>query len=277
METRKPIALPSIALQNITQTNFQNDGTSIPARQREKKDYNTRSMTVAGKSRSLHERVSTNGFAIVPNVLSERESADLQGILDRSKLPRSRAGMRHAMRNTSVAALARDPRLIAMAQEILGSAALPFRATLFDKSPASNWLVVWHQDTALPLRERHEVPGWGPWSIKDAVNYAHAPASALEQVLALRLHLDDSVAENGPLRILPETHTLGVLSDDALHELSTQIAAFDCLVPRGGILAMRPLVVHASSKSQSSAPRRVLHIEYAVSSAIADALELAIA
>src|ERR1700723_2403432 len=105
METRKPIALPSIALQNITQTNFQNDGTSIPARQREKKDYNTRSMTVAGKSRSLHERVSTNGFAIVPNVLSERESADLQGILDRSKLPRSRAGMRHAMRNTSVAAL----------------------------------------------------------------------------------------------------------------------------------------------------------------------------
>ena len=185
--------------------------------------------------------------------------------------------MRHAMRNTSVAALACDSRLIAMAQEVLGSAALPFRATLFDKSPTSNWLVVWHQDTALPLRERRETAGWGPWSIKDGVNYAHAPASALEHVLALRLHLDDSDAENGPLRILPETHTLGVLSDDALHELSTQIAAIDCLVPRGGILAMRPLVVHASSKSQSSAPRRVLHIEYAVSSSMADGLELAIA
>ena len=164
-----------------------------------------------------------------------------------------------------------------MAQEVLGSTAVPFRATLFDKSPVSNWLVVWHQDTALPLRERRDVLGWGPWSVKDGVNYAHAPANALEQVLALRLHLDDSVAENGPLRVLPGTHTLGVLSDEALHDLSTKVAAVDCLVPRGGVLAMRPLVVHASSKSQSSAPRRVLHIEYAASANISDELELAIA
>jgi ectoine hydroxylase-related dioxygenase (phytanoyl-CoA dioxygenase family) len=234
-------------------------------------------MRVADKSKWLQERVSSDGFAIIPSVLPEREIANLEAVLDRSELPRSRAGMRHAMRNESVASLAHDPRLIAMAQDVLGSAAIPFRATLFDKSPTSNWLVVWHQDTALPLRERRETSGWGPWSIKDGVNYAHAPARALEHVLALRLHLDDSVAENGPLRILPETHTLGVLNDDALHELSTQIAAFDCLVPRGGILAMRPLVVHASSKSQSSAPRRVLHMEYAVSSAIADGLEPTIA
>jgi ectoine hydroxylase-related dioxygenase (phytanoyl-CoA dioxygenase family) len=234
-------------------------------------------MRVTDKSRSLQERVSIDGFAVIPNVLSESEIAGLQAMLDQSELPRSRAGMRHAMRNASVATLARDSRLIAMAREVLGSAGIPFRATLFDKSPASNWLVVWHQDTALPVRERREVPGWGPWSIKDGVIYSHAPAGALEQVLALRLHLDDSVAENGPLRVLPGTHTLGVLSDEALHDLSTQIAAVDCPVPRGGILAMRPLVVHASSKSQSNAPRRVLHIEYAVSSAIADGLELAIA
>jgi ectoine hydroxylase-related dioxygenase (phytanoyl-CoA dioxygenase family) len=185
--------------------------------------------------------------------------------------------MRHAMRNADVAALARDARLMELAKEALGAAAVPFRATLFDKSPISNWLVVWHQDTALPLRERREVPGWGPWSIKDGVNYAHAPAGALEQVLALRLHLDDSVAENGPLRVLPGTHTLGVLTDEALHELSTQIVAVDCLIPRGGVLAMRPLIVHASSKSHSTAPRRVLHIEYAAAFSFGDVLELAVA
>jgi ectoine hydroxylase-related dioxygenase (phytanoyl-CoA dioxygenase family) len=83
--------------------------------------------------------------------------------------------------------------------------------------------------------------------------------------LALRLHLDDSIAENGPLRVLPGTHTLGVLSDEALRDLSRQIEAIDCTVPRGGILAMRPLVVHSSSKSQSNVPRRVLHMEYAAS------------
>src|SRR5579859_4432507 len=236
--------------------------------------YNTR---VTDKSRPVQEQVASEGFAIVPDLLSDGEIAALLTPLEQSELPRSRAGMRHAMRNPSVAAIAHDSRLLEMARHVLGCQAIPFRATLFDKSPASNWLVVWHQDTALPLRERREVSGWGPWSIKDGVNYAHAPSSALEQVLALRLHLDDSAADNGPLRVLPATHTRGVLNDDELHELSTQIPAIDCIVPRGGILAMRPLVVHASSKSQSAAPRRVLHIEYAVPYGIADGLELAVA
>jgi ectoine hydroxylase-related dioxygenase (phytanoyl-CoA dioxygenase family) len=234
-------------------------------------------MRVADSSQSLQARISSEGFAVIPGVFPNGEISELLAILERSGLPRSRAGMRHAMRNLNVAALARDSRLVELAQEVLGSGAIPFRATLFDKSPTSNWLVVWHQDTALPLRERLEIPGWGPWSIKDGVNYAHAPTSALEQVLALRLHLDDSVAENGPLRVLPGTHTLGVLSDDDLHQLSTRIKPIDCLVLRGGILAMRPLVVHASSKSQSKASRRVLHIEYAASLSIAEGLELATA
>jgi ectoine hydroxylase-related dioxygenase (phytanoyl-CoA dioxygenase family) len=38
METRKPIALSPIAVRNLLQTNFQNDGTSILARQHGKKD-----------------------------------------------------------------------------------------------------------------------------------------------------------------------------------------------------------------------------------------------
>jgi hypothetical protein len=70
---------------------------------------------------------------------------------------------------------------------------------------------------------------------------------------------------------------MGVLTDDAIHDLSTQVTAVDCLVPRGGVLVMRPLIVHASSKSRSAMQRRVLHIEYAASRSIADGLELAIA
>jgi ectoine hydroxylase-related dioxygenase (phytanoyl-CoA dioxygenase family) len=164
-----------------------------------------------------------------------------------------------------------------LAVEVLGADVFPYRATLFDKSPEANWLVVWHQDTALPLRSRRETPGWGPWSIKEGIDYAHAPAAALCQVLALRVSLDDSTTENGPLRVLPGTHTLGVLSDDTLHELSTQISPIDCTSPKGGVVAMRPLLVHASSKSRAETPRRVLHIEYAASGSIAEPLELAVA
>ena len=154
---------------------------------------------------------------------------------------------------------------------------MPFRATLFDKSPVSNWLVIWHQDTALPFRERRDKSGWGPWSVKDGVNYAHAPARALERTIALRVHLDDSAVDNGPLRVLPGTHKLGVLTDDEIQMKAEQTPAIDCLVWRGGVLAMRPLIVHASSKSSSELPRRVLHVEYATSRFMDDGMELAIA
>jgi hypothetical protein len=51
----------------------------------------------------------------------------------------------------------------------------------------------------------------------------------------------------------------------------------NCLVSRGGVLAMRPLIVHASSKSQAEISRRVLHIEYASRRLVTNNLELAIA
>jgi ectoine hydroxylase-related dioxygenase (phytanoyl-CoA dioxygenase family) len=217
------------------------------------------------------------GFAILPALFSHEDLDRLLQEIDESEPRRSRAGIRHALSLPPVAAVAREPQMVELAREVLGSEAFPFRATLFDKSPTSNWLVVWHQDTALPLQKRVELPGWGPWSIKDGIDYAHAPSAALSQVLALRVSCDDSTVENGPLRVLPRTHTLGVLSDDAIHALASQVAPVDCIVPRGGVVAMRPLVVHASSKSQTEVPRRVLHIEYAASESLVKPLQLAVA
>jgi hypothetical protein len=222
------------------------------------------------------KQIAQSGFAITEKAFSDEQLEGLLREIDHGVPRRSRAGIRHAMGLVPVARLARHPHLIKFACDVLGESAFPFRATLFDKSHRSNWLVVWHQDTALPLQQRQEVEGWGPWSVKESVSYAHAPAAALGQVLALRVHLDDSTAANGPLRVLPATHTLGVLSDDALHELSLRTTPVDCLVPKGGVVAMRPLLVHSSSKSRADVPRRVLHIEYAASADVAKPLDLAV-
>jgi len=221
--------------------------------------------------------IDTQGYAIIPDVFAPCEIGKLSAELDAVPLRRSRAGARHLLRHAAVSDWAGDARLLTLARQILGPDALPFRATLFDKSPNSNWLIVWHQDTALPLTRRHQMQGWGPWSVKDGVTYAHAPSAALEQVLALRVHLDDSTERNGPLRILPGTHKLGVLSDDTIEQLATQIDSVACLVAMGGVVAMRPLLVHASSKSQSETKRRVLHIEYVTRPTIADGVELTVA
>jgi hypothetical protein len=225
----------------------------------------------------LKKTVEEFGFAIVPEVVAPDEVLRLSDEFSKTSLRRSKAGVRHAMRVPCVAAIAGGSKLRGMAQEILGEDAAPFRATLFDKSAEANWLVVWHQDTALPLREKKEMPGWGPWSVKEGVVYAHAPTEALRRVIALRVHLDDSEAENGPLRVLPGSHQFGVMDDERIRALTSELASVDCLVARGGVLAMRSLIVHASSKSLSEMPRRVLHIEYADSMRIGEGLKLAIA
>jgi ectoine hydroxylase-related dioxygenase (phytanoyl-CoA dioxygenase family) len=223
------------------------------------------------------EAIQGNGFAIMATLFPPHWMNDVAEQLDRMSPARSRAGMRHAMRFEAIRGIAQHPALTQLACEVLGPRAFPFRATLFDKSPTANWLVVWHQDTALPLRAQIDVPGWGPWSTKEGIPYAQAPAEALSQVLALRVHLDDSTVDNGPLRVLPGTHTLGVLTDDRLHQLAEQIAPVACVVPKGGVMAMSPLLVHASSKSHAEVPRRVLHFEYAASDSIANPLQLEIA
>jgi ectoine hydroxylase-related dioxygenase (phytanoyl-CoA dioxygenase family) len=221
---------------------------------------------------SLHSR--EDGFAIVPDVFAGREIDDIVEVLGGEPLQRSRAGARHLLSVPSVAHLARDPRLIAMAADVLGSEPTPFGATLFDKSADANWLVAWHQDKALPFAERREAAGWGPWSEKGGVPYAIAPASALANVVALRLHLDDSTSDNGPLRVLPGTHKLGVLSDEQIDDAARSIEAVTCTVERGGVIMMRPLLVHASSKVRVAASRRVLHFEYAAATTFDSGLRL---
>jgi hypothetical protein len=215
-----------------------------------------------------------NGFAIIPDVFGAPELDSISHELAVAPLKRSRAGIRHLLSVPAIATLARDSRLLELASAALGCEPVPFGATLFDKSAEANWLVVWHQDTALPLLERREVPGWGPWSEKSGIVYAHAPAAALEQVVALRVHLDDSTPDNGPLRVLPGTHEMGVLNDEQIHALSQRLEPVACTLARGGVLAMRPLLVHASSKVVTVAPRRVIHFEYAASAVLAHGLRL---
>jgi ectoine hydroxylase-related dioxygenase (phytanoyl-CoA dioxygenase family) len=109
------------------------------------------------------------------------------------------------------------------------------------------------------------------------VLYAHAPAWALARVVALRVHLDACGSENGPLRVIPGSHRCGVLTDDEVFRMAHSRPAVECVVPRGGALAMRPLVIHSSPKAMAPEPRRVLHIEYAESLELLGLIRLAVA
>lgn len=53
------------------------------------------------------------------------------------------------------------------------------------------------------------------------------------------------------------------LSGAAIDTWRTQHVAQECIAERGDVLAMRPLLLHASSPAASPQHRRVVHIEYA--------------
>jgi len=151
--------------------------------------------------------------------------------------------------------------------ELLASRAhAPFgivRAILFDKSPESNWPVSWHQDQTISVAEQSEVEGFNAWSIKQGVPHVRPPHTVLERMITVRLHLDDCSVANGALRVLPGSHRDGLLDDNGIERRTKSVTATVCEVPKGGLLLMKPLLLHASFPSESPGHRRVLHIDYA--------------
>jgi ectoine hydroxylase-related dioxygenase (phytanoyl-CoA dioxygenase family) len=174
-----------------------------------------------------------------------------------------RGGVRHLLRDVpAMRALARHPAVRAVAAAALGPDAFAVRGILFDKTPGANWKVVWHQDLTIAVRERREVPGFGPWTEKDGVPHVQPPADILRAMVAVRVHLDDCTEANGPVRVLPGSHWAGRLSAADVDRWRAAVPEVVCVVPRGGILAFHSLLLHASSPAREASHRRVVHLEY---------------
>jgi ectoine hydroxylase-related dioxygenase (phytanoyl-CoA dioxygenase family) len=81
-------------------------------------------------------------------------------------------------------------------------------------------------------------------------------------MLAVRVHLDDCGPDNGPLRVLAGSHRFGRFNAPS-PEKRDGLEEVVCTVGAGGVVLMRPLILHASSAATTPKHRRVIHIEYA--------------
>jgi ectoine hydroxylase-related dioxygenase (phytanoyl-CoA dioxygenase family) len=217
------------------------------------------------------EEIARDGYAVLLEVVTAAELERLREALSDAMSTlgeRRRGGDRYAVRNLlrdvpAVRELAHSPTLSAIAEAVLGPEARPVRGILFDKPPAANWAVPWHQDVTIAVRERVDLSGWGPWTTKAGVLHVQPPASVLEQMLAIRLHLDACGEENGPLLVLPGSHAEGRLDTEAIAGWKTRVQRVSCTGPAGSAVLMRPLLLHASASATAPAHRRVVHLEYA--------------
>ena len=210
-----------------------------------------------------------SGFLVLPRVFGPQDLEYLETAL--SLVPRA-DGVRHrgetyAIRNLlevcpAVRNLAESSEIRSLVEPVLGNYAFPVRGLLFDKTAEANWLVPWHQDMTICVVEKREVPGYGPWSIKAGQWHVQPPIAVLEGMLSVRVHLDHCDESNGALRVIPSTHNQGRLNPDAIRYAEEKSGISICSVESGGVLLLRPLLVHASSAASNPVHRRVVHIDF---------------
>ncbi len=203
------------------------------------------------------------GFCLVPQTLAPVQVEALRTAVAAAG-SRHRGGARNLLQTSpDVASVTTSPSIRELAETALGPEAFVVRALFFDKLPEANWKVPWHQDTAIPVAERIETPGYLGWSVKDGVPHVHPPAEILDHMVALRLHLDDCGPDNGPLRVLPGSHRHGKLTDEDTTHWRQTTPEVTCCCAAGDVLLIKPLLLHASSPAATPAHRRVLHLEFA--------------
>jgi ectoine hydroxylase-related dioxygenase (phytanoyl-CoA dioxygenase family) len=207
--------------------------------------------------------IARDGWAVTPPLVPQLEVDALVAAVA-PLASEARGGVRNLFDVVpSVRALATSPAVRSVAEAVLGPECFAVRALLFDKTPDANWKVTWHQDLTIAVRARANVAGYGPWSDKAGVPHVQPPDELLERMLAVRVHLDDCGADNGPVRVISGSHRVGRLSGTAIDAWRGGAEAVDCLAERGAILAFKPLILHASSRATAPAHRRVVHLEFA--------------
>lgn len=211
--------------------------------------------------------LSANGFAVISGVLNIAQVESLREIVARIEgqgvsRRQSVFAIRNLLDAPEIKELARSSAVRALIEPVLGPDCFAARGIFFDKTPDANWKVPWHQDLSIAVREKIEAPGFGPWSDKAGAIHVQPPREVLEKMLTIRLHLDPCDAANGALRVISGSHQLGKL-EAAQIALETQKTGEVAAVPSGGAMLIRPLLLHASSPSQSPAHRRVIHLEFA--------------
>ncbi len=209
-----------------------------------------------------------SGYEIVSGLFRRDEIQDLRIEADRVASEANSVCVRHlSARSEVIRKLALSERLLNLIPEGL----FPVRSILFDKAPDQNWPVLWHQDLTIAVSEKTEAEGYGPWSVKEGVIHVQPPVALLERMITLRIHLDETSAENGALKVIPGSHRRGRISPESNSDLVRESEVV-CECSAGDVLLISPLILHASNRTRIPSRRRVIHVEYAPVEALAEHL-----
>jgi Phytanoyl-CoA dioxygenase (PhyH) len=228
------------------------------------------------------EQLERDGVVTLSDLFTDEAVTEITRVLETAlanpsgeEAIRGQEGTVYAARNLlqicpEVGGFWRRSALAGHLERVLGSRFGLVRVLFFDKPPGQTWVLPWHKDLTIAVRN-NRLPSsrYGKPTRKAGVPHVEAPVEVLQTMLTARIHLDEVTEENGPLKVAPGSHHSG-------KRLNLDIATPRVLhAGRGDVLLMRPLVAHCSGKSHpdTTRHRRVLHLEFAASEQLPDGYE----
>jgi ectoine hydroxylase-related dioxygenase (phytanoyl-CoA dioxygenase family) len=208
------------------------------------------------------------GFAVIEHIYSNEEVNSILNAIhnaDTSKPTFRKTTDLFAIRQflreiPEVLALIFTDNLKKIIRDIIGDNFFVVKSIYFDKPENSNWYVSYHQDLTISVDKKLEIENFGPWTMKQNQYAVQPTIDLLENMMTIRIHLDDTDEYNGALKVIPKSHSKGIYRPETINwddEVETI-----CSVKRGGIMLMKPLLLHSSNRTSNNKKRRVIHIEF---------------
>jgi len=205
----------------------------------------------------LTKQFEQDGFAWLRNALSP---AQVDALLQVSTL-NDRPGGRPAVASPLFQSIESGP--VGAAIRETWPDMIPVRLVSFDKNAQANWGVPWHQDRIIAVQEHHDLPEFVAWSRKSGVWHCEPPTDLLQEMLFVRVHLDDNTAENGAMQLAPGSHRLGKIPTETAKRIARKFKTETSKAKAGDILVLKMLTLHRSRPALAAEHRRVPRVDFA--------------
>lgn len=212
--------------------------------------------------------INENGYTVINAIFSDAEVQKISEVIqntDPLKETFRKSDDLFAIRQflkeiPGVQDLIFNDKMRTVIREIVGDRYFVVKSIYFDKPETSNWYVAYHQDLTISVDQKIQMEGFGPWTTKQNQFAVQPPLDVLENIYTIRIHLDDTDEHNGALKVVPRSHAKGIYRPETI-DWSIETEEI-CNIGKGGIMIMKPLLLHGSNRTTNGKRRRVIHIEF---------------
>ena len=214
------------------------------------------------------QKLTDYGFIIIGDVFGYHEISEITALIDATDTGKEtfrKTGDLFAIRRLLIEIpqlkeLIFNKQLLEIIKANFGEDYFLVKSIYFDKPQKSNWFVSYHQDLTISVDKKINIAGFGPYTLKHDQFAVQPTLPILEDNFTIRIHLDHTDEGNGALKVIPKSHTKGIYRPENINWNSE--TEHCCNVSSGGIMIMKPLLLHSSGRTINNQQRRVIHLEF---------------